>query len=78
MSWIGMPCGPNHPAYVKFVVFMKGNCKIKRRLGGSGPQGPGSPNMSKIISMCWMNLPFGQNHPAYIKFVVSKSFAITS
>jgi hypothetical protein len=47
-------------------------------LGGSGPQGPGVPNISKMISMCWMNLPFGRNLPAYIKFVVSKSFAITS
>jgi hypothetical protein len=51
---------------------------MKRRLGGSGPQGPGSPNTSIMISMCWVNLPFGQNHPTYIKFVVSMNFAITS
>jgi hypothetical protein len=56
----------------------RGNCKMRRRPGGPGPQGPGSPNISKIISMCWMNLPFGRNHPAYLKFVVSKSFAIAS
>jgi hypothetical protein len=53
-------------------------CKIKRRLGGSGQQGPCVHNISKMISMCWMNMPFGRNHPARVKFVVSLSFAIAS
>jgi hypothetical protein len=50
---------------------------MRRRLGGSGPRGPGSPNNYTIIPRCWVNLPFGRNHPACLKFVVSKSFAIT-